>query len=120
MTTTPKKKPIPTNQVDEKNPCVIIELDRPREIRFGHKSLKMLGAMLNKNMANLDESDFDLGEIEKVMYCGLLADSKEHGENLKLEDMEDLLDLASSYGDIIKAMNDALNNAFMETDKQKN
>lgn len=115
--TTVKKK---TVEVDEKNDIVLVQLDRLREVRFGHKALKKLAAMLNKNISNIDESDFDLGEIEKVMFCGLEKDAKAHGENLELADMEDLLDLAPSYGDIIKAMNTALNISFQETEKQKN
>lgn len=107
-------------QQDEKNDLVLVQLDRLREVRFGHKSLKMLSVLLGKNMAQFDESEIDLGDIEKVMFCGLQQDCKEHGENLVLEQMEDLLDLAPSYGDIIKAMNDALNKAFQETEKQKN
>ena len=108
-------------QTDEKNDLVLVQLDRLREVRFGHKSLKMLSVLLGKNMAQFDESQIDLGDIEKVMYCGLAYRIvKNHGENLELEQMEDLLDLAPSYGDIIKAMNDALNKAFQETEKQKN
>jgi hypothetical protein len=118
---TTKKKPIQSNPVkDDKNDVVFIQLDRLREVRFGHKSLKRLGVLLGKNMANFNENDFDLGDIEKVMFCGLQQDAAEHGETLELEMMEDLLDQAKSYGDIMKAMNDALNNAFQETEKQKN
>lgn len=106
--------------VNEKNDLVLVQLDRLREVRFGHKSLKMLSLMLGKNLAEFDESQIDLGDIEKVMFCGLIQDAREHGENLELEQMEDLLDLAPSYGDIIKSMNDALNKAFQETEKQKN
>ncbi len=113
------KKPLQPVK-DEKNDLVFIQLDRLREVRFGHKSLKMLSVLLGKNMAQFDENDIDLGDIEKVMFCGLQQDAREHGECLELEQMEDLLDLAPSYGDIIKAMNDALNNAFQETEKQKN
>ena len=64
-------------QQDEKNDLVLVQLDRPREVRFGHKSLKMLSVLLGKNMAQFDESEIDLGDIEKVMFCGLLQDSKE-------------------------------------------
>lgn len=101
----------------DKNPTVIINLDRPREVKFGHRALKLLGAITDKSITNMSEENFDLGELEKIMYCGLLADSKEHGEQLKLEDMEELLDSAESFNDIIQAMNKALNNAFQQTEK---
>ena len=41
-------------------------------------------------------------------------------KQLKLEDMEDLLDLAESFGEIMEAMNKALEIAFMKTEKEKN
>ena len=107
-------------EINEKNPIVFINLDRPRFLRFGHSALKKLGAMTGRAMTNLDEDDFDLGELEKVMWCGLQADAKEHGEDLKLEDMEELLDKAETFNDIIEAMNKALAVAFQQTEKQKN
>jgi len=85
-----------TTQTD-KNPDVMIVLDKPRFVRFGHKSLKKLSVLVGKNLAKMDENEFDLGEIEKVMYCGLMADAKENNEELTLEMIEDLLDLAESY-----------------------
>lgn len=104
----------------DKNPEVMILLDRPRFVRFSHKSLKQLSLLVGKNLAQMDENEFDLGEIEKVMFCGLMHDAKMNNEELTLEMMEDLLDQAESYGDILKAMNNALNKAFAETEKQKN
>jgi hypothetical protein len=104
-------------QRDEKNPVVIINLDRPRSLKFGHSALKRLGAMTGKALNNMTEDSFDLGDLEKVMYCGLLADSLEQGETLKLEDMEALLDQAEVFNDIIEAMNKALENAFRQTAK---
>lgn len=104
---------------NDKNTTVVINLDRPRFVHFGHKALKKLGALTGKSMNNMDD-DFDLAEIEKVMWCGLLADAKEHGEDLKLEDMEDLLDTAETFNDIIEAMNKALGQAFQPTEKEKN
>ena len=104
----------------DKNTLVVINLDRPRFLRFGHKALKKLGTLTGKTMNGINEDDFDLGELEKVIWCGLLWDSKENGEDLKLEDMEDLLDLAENFNDIVEAMNKALGNAFQPTEKQKN
>ena len=68
----------------------------------------------------MDENDFDLADLEKIMWCGLQADARENGEQLKLEDMEDLLDSAESFGEIMEAMNKALEVAFQKTEKEKN
>lgn len=98
--------------MSDKNDVVVINLDRPRFLRFGHKALKKLGALTGKGLDNLGEGDFDLEELEKIIYCGLLSDAKENGETLKLEDMEDLLDHAESYNQLLEAMNLALGKAF--------
>lgn len=95
-----------------KNDVVIINLDRPRELRFGHKALKKLVALTNLSLDELDIGGMDFELIEKVMYCGLLSDAKENGEALKLEDMEDLLDQADSYQEIIDKMTEAFEKAF--------
>ena len=47
----------------------------------------------------MDENEFDLADLEKIMWCGLQQDARENGERLKLEDMEDLLDSAESFGE---------------------
>lgn len=117
---TTKKQQKTTAENSEKNTEVFINLDRPRFVRFGHKALKQLGVLTGRKMAQLDEEDFDMADLEKVMYCGLLADAKAHNEDLKLEDMEDLLDLASTFNDIVEVMNKALEQAFQKTEKQKN
>lgn len=108
---------MPTKKNEEKNTMVILNLDRPREVRFGHKALKKLMILTNRDMANFNLEEFDLEELEKVIYCGLLSDSIEHGESLKLEDMEDLLDKAKSFAEVLDAMNSALDNAFKSTEK---
>jgi hypothetical protein len=105
---------------NDKNTMVIINLDRPRFVRFGHKALKQLGTLTGKKIEQMDENDFDLADLEKVMWCGLQADAREHNEILKLEQMEDLLDSASSFGEIMEAMNKALEQSFQRTEKEKN
>lgn len=98
--------------MSDKNDVVIIELDRPRVLKYGHKALKKLSALTGQSLDNMDMENFHAEDIEKVIYCGLLSDAKEHNENLKLEDMEDLLDQATRYSDILEKMNDAFNAAF--------
>lgn len=92
---------------DNNNDVVILHLDRPREVRFGHKALKTLIAITGKSLESLDESEISLEDIEKFMYCGLLYDARKNGETLTLEQMEDLLDMAPKYTDIVEAMSKA-------------
>ena len=99
--------------MSEKNDVVIINLDRPRELRYGHKAIKKLSSMLGKDLdAAMDLNNVDMDELEKIMYCGLLYDAKQNNETLKLEDMEDIMDEATSYVDMIQKLTDAFNKAF--------
>lgn len=105
----------------DKNDVVIINLDRPRELRYGHKALKKLSASTGKGLDEMDLDNFDLEEIEKIIFYGLESDARKNNENLKLEDMEDLLDQAPSYSEIIEKMELAFNAAFGQfEDDQKN
>jgi hypothetical protein len=117
---TKDKQDAKTTQNSEKNTEVVIHLDRPRFVKFGHKALKQLGVLTGKKMSQLDEAEFDMADLEAVMYCGLMADARENNEDLKLEQMEDLLDLAETFNDIVEVMNNALAQAFQKTEKQKN
>jgi len=97
----------------DNNDVIIINLDRPRVLRYGHKALKTLTEMTGKSIADLEGDDgFDLENIEKVIYCGLLSDAKENGETLKLDQMEDLLDCAPRYQHVIDKMQAAFAAAF--------
>jgi hypothetical protein len=117
---TAKKKIAETNEISsDKNDMVVITLDRPRFVRFGHRALKKMTSLTGFKMDQIDEDNFDLGEIEKIMWCGLLQDAEENNEVLKLEDMEMLLDKAD-FHEIINAMNLALEKAFQKTEKEKN
>lgn len=96
----------------DNNDVVIINLDRPRELRFGHKALKTLSAMTGKSLDDFELGGNDLDEIEKIFYCGLLSDAKANNETLKLEDMEDILDHAANFGELLDKMTLAFNAAF--------
>jgi hypothetical protein len=104
----------------QNNTTVVINLDRPRFLRYGHKALKRMTAITGMNMEDIDETEWKLEDLEKILWCGLLEDAQANGEDLKLEDMEDLLDKAERYGDIMHAMHEALSEAFKRTEKEKN
>lgn len=95
------------------NDVVIIELDRPRELRYGHKALKMLVALTGKSLEEIEQGGFDDFElVEKIAYCGLLKDARDNGETLKLEQIEDLLDEAPNYKHIVERVQAAFFAAF--------
>jgi hypothetical protein len=107
-------------EVNEKNTVVLLNLDRPREVRFGHRALKKMSALIGRSFTKINEDELNLEELEKILFCGLLSDAQENGETLKLEDMEDLLDKANSFSEVLTAMNSAFEKTFQETEKQKN
>jgi hypothetical protein len=96
----------------KKNDLVVINLDRPRFLRYGHKALKQLSSLTNLDISKMDMSNFSLEDLEKVLYCGLLSDAYENSETLKLEDMEDLLDQAESFKELMEKLNESFEKAF--------
>jgi hypothetical protein len=104
-------------EIMNKNDLVFINLDRKRYLRFGHKALKTLTALTDMDITNMDMSNFSLEDLEKVLYSGLLSDARENGEILKLEEMEDLLDLADSFKEIMEKLQEAFEKSFGEAPK---
>lgn len=99
--------------MSDKNDVVIIELDRPRTLWYGHKALKTLCAMTGATLDTIGEK-IQMGtleDIETIMYCGLLTDARNNNETLKLENMEELLDHAT-YTEIIEKMTYALTSSL--------
>lgn len=94
------------------NNVVTIKLDRVRVLKFGHKALKTMLSLTGKSLTEFDMNGFDLNELEKILYCGLLSDAKANNESLKLEDMEDILDEAESFQYVIEKMTEAFDKAF--------
>jgi len=83
--------------MSDKNDVVIINLDRPRVLWYGHSALKKLCAMTGKKLSEFDSlmEDFDFDNLEKIFFCGLEKDAAIKGETLQLEDVESLL----NYGE---------------------
>ncbi|QYR20800.1 hypothetical protein KZ483_24070 [Paenibacillus sp. sptzw28] len=98
------------------NDVVIIELDRPRVLRFGHKALKKLTAFTGTSVEEVGtQNDFDLEELETIFFYGLERDARESGETLTLEMMEDILDYAPSLDYLLEKMQEALRISFSGT-----
>ena len=97
---------------EDNNDVIFINLDRPRQLRYGHKALKQLLALTGSKIEDVDTDNINMDDLEKYIYCGLLADAREHGETLELEHMEDLLDQAPSFSHIVEQMSKALSTSF--------
>jgi hypothetical protein len=80
------------------NDVVMIELDRPRELRFGYKAMKKMAALSDGNIERYEDGAelANLDELEEIFLFGLEKDAKEHGEVLTLDKIADLLDYAPS------------------------
>lgn len=105
----------------DNNPVVTIELDRIRELRFGHKAMKRWAAYTGKSIQDVETAVFRPDEIEPLLFFMLEQDAIAHGETLNMEQMEDLLDLVPPglvYEKLSEAMNAAFPGASDETDPQ--
>lgn len=103
----------------DKNDIVIINLDRPRMLWYGHKALKTMFALTGKSFTDLNLEEMNFEDIEKILYCGLLTDAKRNNEVLKLDEIEDLLDLAP-FGELVEKMQESLSASFGNMANEKN
>ncbi|TFE30836.1 hypothetical protein [Cohnella luojiensis] len=97
--------------MSDNNDVVIVNLDRPRELRFGHKALKRLSAVTGKGMDDMVEDEIDFKQLEEIFFYGLERDAREHNETLTMDQMEDILDCAESYAYLMAKMTEALQKA---------
>lgn len=103
----------------DKSPTVMIKLDRLRELRCSHKAMKRWSAYTGKSINALDTEALDPEGVEVLMFFMLEADAKEHGEILKLEQMEELLDMVP-LGVVYSKLGEAVTAAFSVEDNTKN
>lgn len=85
---------------------------RQRELRFGHKAQKTFERLSGKPMQQLDTDTLGGKELEMLIYCFMISDAVKHSENLKLEDMEDILDEVTPYSDILRVMGEVIEATF--------
>jgi hypothetical protein len=92
----------------DNNDVVIVNLDRQRELRFGHKALKKLAAVSGKGVEQLGDDDLDSSQLEEIYFYGLQRDARLNGETLTMEQMEDILDEAPSMEYLISKVTEAM------------
>lgn len=70
------------------NDTVILELDRPRELRLGHKALKRFSAMTGCSMEDMEQTVNNYKDMTSLVYVMLSAEDP----SLTPEAVDDLLD----------------------------
>ena len=90
-----------------KTDMVILDLDRPRELRFGFKALKSIEGMFKKPLMEVDLGNLKSDTLEKILYAGLKGDDTD----LEFDKMEDLLD-EMPYNELVNKMTEAIGIAY--------
>lgn len=84
----------------DKNDTVMIELDRPRELKLSHKALKRFSALTECSMQEMEGAISRYDKLACLMYVMLAVDAEKHGEVLTSEQADDLLDNVPIYQQI--------------------
>lgn len=99
---------------NENNDIVILELDRPRELKLTHRVLKYFCAKTGLKMSQIEEAVDDYDNMTTLIYVMLLADDPE----LTPDKCDDLLDMVP-IGTVIKACAKAIKVGFGAVDEKK-
>lgn len=76
----------------DENDTIMIELDRPRELKLGHKALKRFSALTGCSMADMEQEVQHYDKLSCLLYVMLAVDAEDHGEELTPAQVDDLLD----------------------------
>lgn len=104
------KKTAPIKQ-NEHNDVVMIELDRPRELKLGHKALKRFSALRGCSLFDLEKEVGTYDGTAAMAYCMLTAEDP----TLTVEQVDDMLEQVSPF-DLIVKVNEAIVKAFPADD----
>lgn len=79
------------NKDNDKNDIVMIELDRPRELKFTHKVMKRFCAATGTKMSEIQDAVEDYDNMTRLIYEML----RREDPDLTQEQCDDLLDTVS-------------------------
>ena len=81
-----------------------IELDKPRNFKYGMKALSLVEKRLKKKVATIDMENMSMEETAIMMWAGLQHEDK----SLNPDKVMDLVDDHSSYSEAVVEMSKAL------------
>ena len=105
----------------DKNDVVILELDRPRELRLGHKAMKRFSALTGCSMKQMEAEIQCYDRLATLIYVMLSGDDPE----LTPEEVDDLIDQAERrkvnplrLKDLVTTVSAAIQAAFADEDAE--
>jgi len=97
-------------------PFVVINLDKPRTIKFTTNSLANLEELLNSSMfvflQKFESGNMGIKEIRLMLWAGL-----QHEEKLSIEDIGNIMD-EGDFTEICKKIGEGITNAFNNSSKK--
>ena len=98
----------------DKNDVVVLEFDRPRELRLGHKALKRFSALTGCSMADMEQEIQHYDKLTCLLYVMLSQDDP----SLTPEQVDDLCDHVR-ISTLAKACSKAIEAAFADEDEEE-
>lgn len=98
------------DNTSKNNDLVILELDKPREIKFGVKAIKIIEKLKKCKISNLNLDQLTTDEIIQITHAGLIDKS------ITVEQLEDLIDEHTTVGKVIMAISEGFQVAFGKND----
>lgn len=93
----------------------ILELDRPRKLRFGFKAIHLIEQKFGKTFYKIDFNDLNSEQLATVLWGAMYQDDND----LTIEKTIELLDEYANHPTATKAMNDGFNLSFgIENDNE--
>ena len=87
---------------------VMIELDKPRTLRYGMNALIKIEELTGKNLTKLDLDNISIKDLRTIVYAGLFHEDKD----LTPEKCADLIDEYSDIGTVAEKLGEAMTLAF--------
>ena len=98
----------------DRNDVVILDLDRPRCLRLGHKALKRFSALANCSMADMEQAVQRYDKVATLAYVMLSEDDPD----LTPEQADSLLDMVP-INRIMEAVSQAIQAAFEDENAEE-
>lgn len=108
------------SNLPDNNDVVILELDRPRELRLGHRALKRFSTLTECSLSAMDKEIERYDKAACLIWVMVTEDQRKNGETkiLTPDELDDLLDNIP-ISKILEVCSKAIEAAFPEPEVPK-